>query len=90
MTVEQASKMRQAIDALERSQRIEEDEGLQLQINSLAEAVHELLLQQGRTGKTIKTLDGKVDALEIAASETGTNFASDEDFAGYMSDILGP
>lgn len=90
LTVEQASKMRQAIDALERSQRIKEDEGLQLQINSLAEAVHELLLQQGRTGKTIKTLDGKVDALEIAASETGTNFASDEDFAGYMSDILGP
>lgn len=90
LTAEQASKMRQAIDALERSQRIEEDEGLQLQINSLAEAVHELLLQQGRTGKTIKTLDGKVDALEIAASVTGTNFASDEDFAGYMSDILGP
>lgn len=90
LTAAQSSKMCRLIDALERTQRIEQDDGLQVQVNQLAEAVEELLLQQGRTGKNIKTLDGKVEALEIAASETGTNFASNEDFTNYMADILGP
>ena len=81
LTLENINKQRKTDDEIERYIRIEQDDGLQLQINTLAQALFELILKENYTSK-------KIDAIEIAASEESTNFASDEVVNDLINDIL--
>ena len=81
LTLENINKQRKIDDEIERYIRIEQDDGLQLQINTLAQALFELILKENYTSK-------KIDAIEIAASEESTNFASDEVVNDLINDIL--